>query len=185
MHSTSNLNDGYLGSGKRLRRSIEKYGVSSFKIEILEFLPDRESLAKRESELVDEILLKDINCINLKPGGKGGLCSAKHAYDFHAAGGRKVRQMLSIRHAERLKTDKEYREKFISKLIGNKNWLGKKHTDETKKKIGQANAILQKGEKNSQYGSKWITDGKENKKIKNDAEIPDGWKPGRVIKLMI
>ena len=26
MHSTSNLEDGYLGSGKRLRYSIRKYG---------------------------------------------------------------------------------------------------------------------------------------------------------------
>ena len=29
MHSTNNLNDGYLGSGKRLRYSIQKYGVDS------------------------------------------------------------------------------------------------------------------------------------------------------------
>ena len=30
MHSTSNLEDGYMGSGKRLRYSISKYGVETF-----------------------------------------------------------------------------------------------------------------------------------------------------------
>lgn len=34
------------------------------------------------------------------------------------------------------------------------------------------------GNKNPSYGSIWITDGKENKKIKNES-IPKGWKRGR------
>ena len=34
--------------------------------------------------------------------------------------------------------------------------------------------------KNSQFGSVWITDGTNNKKIKKDTPIPEGWKKGRV-----
>ena len=37
MHSTSNLKDGYLGSGKSLRYAIRKYGEENFKIEIIEW----------------------------------------------------------------------------------------------------------------------------------------------------
>ena len=33
-HSTDNLDDGYLGSGKILKQSIEKNGVDNFKREI-------------------------------------------------------------------------------------------------------------------------------------------------------
>lgn len=35
-------------------------------------------------------------------------------------------------------------------------------------------------QKNSQYGTMWITNGRENKKIKKDVDnIPDGWYKGR------
>jgi hypothetical protein len=37
------------------------------------------------------------------------------------------------------------------------------------------------GEKNSQFGTRWITNGIENKKIKKDSIIPDGWKLGRKV----
>jgi hypothetical protein len=40
----------------------------------------------------------------------------------------------------------------------------------------------QRGPKNSQYGTMWITNGTENKKIKVVDIIPEGWYKGRVIK---
>lgn len=69
MHSTDNLNDGYLGSGSRLWRSIKHYGKENFKVEILEHLSDRKTLKQREAELVHEELLKDSLCMNLALGG--------------------------------------------------------------------------------------------------------------------
>ena len=46
MHSTDDLNDGYLGSGTLLRRSLNKYGKENHSIEILEFLNSRVPDAK-------------------------------------------------------------------------------------------------------------------------------------------
>ena len=46
MHCTDNLNDGYIGSGTQLKRSIIKHGKENFKTEILEFLPTKEELIK-------------------------------------------------------------------------------------------------------------------------------------------
>jgi hypothetical protein len=37
------------------------------------------------------------------------------------------------------------------------------------------------GENNSQYGTRWITDGKQNRKIDKISNIPEGWKAGRFI----
>jgi hypothetical protein len=63
-------------------------------------------------------------------------------------------------------------------------WVNRKHSDETKIKIGQANSISQKGEKNSQFGKCWIICENEKKCIKiNKKDLNDyllnGWKKGR------
>ena len=65
MHSTPNLNDGYIGSGKIIKSSILKYGKSLHSFEILEFVDTLESLVLREKEIVNKDLLKDPLCMNL------------------------------------------------------------------------------------------------------------------------
>ena len=44
-------------------------------------------------------------------------------------------------------------------------WKGKKHSAESKQKIGNTNKIKQKGELNSQYQTKWISNGIYSKKV--------------------
>lgn len=86
MHSTNDLNDGYIGSGTRLKKSVEIYGIKCFKFEILEFLPDRDSLKVRERELVNEETLDDDKCMNLKLGGDSGFSNEEHKKKFITAG---------------------------------------------------------------------------------------------------
>lgn len=71
MHSTDDLNDGYIGSGQRLWKSIKKYGKDQHRCEVLEHLPDRASLSAREKQLITEEVLKDPMCMNIQPGGTG------------------------------------------------------------------------------------------------------------------
>lgn len=64
-------------------------------------------------------------------------------------------------------------------------WTNRKHKENTKQKIGAANSIYQAGEKNSQYGTCWITNEFENKKIKKselESYLEKGWKKGRKMK---
>lgn len=63
-------------------------------------------------------------------------------------------------------------------------WLSKKHSQETKDAIGNANKIKQHGSKNSQYGTLWVCNISEkiNKKIKNkelENYLELGWLQGR------
>jgi hypothetical protein len=179
MHSTDNLDDGYMGSGKKLWNSIRKHGKENHVCEILEFLSDRSSLKNREFEIVNEQFLQDPLCMNLQLGGGGGFSSEEHRKKAQAAGGKKVRQILSARHAERLKNDSDYRERYCNSLKGKQTFLGKKHSEETKQKMRESQKDKQSGDKNSQYGTCWITNGSENKKIKKTEALPDGWTYGR------
>jgi hypothetical protein len=187
MHSTHNIDDGYMGSGLIIKKSLEKYGNENHKVDILEFLPNRKKLKEREKEMITEDILKDKMCMNLQLGGGGGFCNEEHSKKFHQAGGRKVMQMLSKRHHEKMKNDVEYRERVLLKVKeGQKNvknwWLDKHHTDETKKIISETKKGTGTGESNSQYNTQWITNGIENKKNKKNDKIPDGWKLGRILK---
>lgn len=188
VHSTYNLKDGYLGSGKRLKRAILKYGEENFKNEILEFFENAEDKFKREREIVNEKLLQDPLCLNLVLGGiigfKGGFISKEHQLKCSTAGGQAC--------SERMKVDEELRKKFAANFaqIGRESlkkhscdWTGRNHSEETKQKIGLANSKCQTGEGNSQYGTCWINDGVKNQKIKKDdllQYLTNGWIKGRI-----
>lgn len=182
MHSTSNLEDSYMGSGKRLKRSLNKYGIKNHIKEILEFLNDRESLAKRESEIVNEQSIEDPLCMNLKPGGFGGGGFSK---EDSLKGTKKMLDNLwsNIEWIERKKINSS---NVLKKLhtdgkIKYDTFKGKSHTAETKLKISEK-AKERIADKNSQFGTCWITNGKENKKIKKGDSIPEDWSLGRKMK---
>jgi hypothetical protein len=84
-----------------------------------------------------------------------------------------VREKLSITMKKQYQNGK--RKSTVS-------FSGKTHSQETKNKIGAHNALKQKGSRNSQFGSMWITNGTENKKIKSIDIIPETWYKGRVTK---
>jgi hypothetical protein len=196
MHSTNDLNDGYVGSGKRLKHLIYKHGKKIFNMEILEFLPNRKSLRERESEIVNSDLLLEDKCMNLKPGGDGGFNNDEHQLKCSQAAGKK--------HSIRLLTDEEYRDAYSEKLSksgknrhnkgnlknfidkGKTLWQGRTHSEETKKKMSEDRKNKYGlGESNSSYGSKWMTKNGISKKIsKNDIQtfVNDGWSFGRIVK---
>lgn len=75
IHSTKNLYDSYFGSGTNLKRAIEKYGIENFEMQILAFRNTREEISDLEEQIVDEILIKDPNCYNIRLGGDRGTTS--------------------------------------------------------------------------------------------------------------
>lgn len=189
MHSTDNLDDGYLGSGKILWFSINKHGRESHICEKIEFLNDRESLRNREKEIVNESILKDPLCMNLNTGGDGSWSVANNNSD--------IQRQKAIKANKKMKwlweNDECWKNKLSIKrsnymINSYKNgtripnppdWTGKKHSEETKEKMRSYKG-KQQGNKNSQFGTSWITNGKENKKNKKNSGIPNGWYLGRI-----
>lgn len=185
MHSTSNLEDGYFGSGKVLKRSLNKHGKENHSIEILEWLPDRSSLKVREREIVNESLLSDLMCMNLMIGGEGGKISDAQQKERSVAGGKgfsiKLKEDLTFLEKFKHQVSNRLKEVHKSGKIKYDTFTGKSHSEDTKLKIGKTNSARQLREGNSQFGTCWITNGIENKKIKKTSELPNGWSYGRKI----
>ena len=74
IHSTDNLDDGYMGSGRYLRRAYKKFGIENFSKEIVKFFENREDCANFEKEIVTEELVNDSNCYNISLGGEQTSC---------------------------------------------------------------------------------------------------------------
>jgi len=197
MHSTNNLDDGYMGSGLRIRRSIRKYGLINHNKEILEFLPTRDDLVLREIEILTKELISEENCINLKGGGYGGFSSDEHKVKFLAEGVKNGRiasdKVLKLKFGggddwktifmsyvtKKAWTKNSYSEKITKNL----DWSGKKHSEETKQKMSESSKGTGTGETNSQYGTCWITKDGSNKKIKKEnleTFVNEGWVKGRI-----
>ena len=69
VHNTNNLDDGYMGSGKRLHYAYNKYGIENFTKEILKFFESTKEAFEYESKIVNEELINNPNCYNIKLGG--------------------------------------------------------------------------------------------------------------------
>lgn len=69
VHSTNNLDDGYLGSGNLITASIKKYGKHSHHKQILEHYETRLEACAAEAELITLDELKDPACLNIALGG--------------------------------------------------------------------------------------------------------------------
>ena len=70
IHSTNNLEDGYMGSGVRLNEAFNKFGIENFKKEIIKFFDSREELVNYEIENVTEELVNNPECYNAQCGGE-------------------------------------------------------------------------------------------------------------------
>jgi len=159
MHSTDDLNDGYLGSGKILQRSIQKYGKENHILEIVEYCNTRKILKQRERDIVTSDLLKNEQCMNLKCGGEGGW--GPHTIESR----RKISESRKGKHFSHTEATKQkMRETFSKKTEEEKNKLRTCTGDRVP----------------STAGTRWYNDGTKSILIKSGEIIPDGLTKGRL-----
>jgi len=192
-HKTLDPYDDYLGSGKYLKQSIAKYGHKNFKKEVLFIFNTSAEAFAKEKELVAEHLGQKL-CMNIAPGGGGGFEYININGLSYQEWGDEKRKIYAIRmkkqctqHLKRLKLDEHYQMMYnksyrlgMERMVSEgkmTTFAGRRHTEETKAKIGKVTSEAQKGTGNSQFGSFWITDGTVNKKCRG--EIPEGFWKGR------
>lgn len=170
----------YMGSGKVLRSAMKKHGAENFKKEILFVFDNEAEMNAKEAELVTEEFCSRDDTYNLCPGGKGGWGYINENGLNYGGIENKRRGGQNLKRELKAKGGRKSGPKTIIHAINAKGMLGKTHTDEWKKKHSTFMKENQSGEKHSQFGTIWITNGTENRKIKKDLDtIPDGWYKGR------
>lgn len=182
VHKTRNLDDGYMGSGKVILAAIKKHGVENFHKEILETFDDAAQMFEREKEVVtDEFLARD-DTYNLRRGGYGG-------FDYINSNPEKfltAKRLASLNKGGVFGTPESRSEKMrrIHRSgLGCQNFkdpvFQKMMSERARTAPRKFQEDHQRGAKNSQSGSFWITDGVMNKKTRDS--IPEGWRRGRSI----
>ena len=143
VHSTSDIHDSYLGSGKNLKRAIKKHGKENFKKEILHIVDSIEEAYNLEEKIVNEDFISRHDTYNVKVGGDRGPRNAgknnpmygkKHSPETRAknSAARKGQHagekhpLYSIGHSQ------ETKEKIRR---ARQNTI---HSDETKKKMSES-----------------------------------------------
>jgi len=188
VHKTEDIDDDYIGSGKILKRAINKYGLQHFTKEILYECESEEEMFQREADIVDEEFVRRKDTYNIKIGGYGGW---SYVHNNKLSGSEYGNIIL-----KELMQDKSFYRKFCNRISKglikyhkehDNPFKNNKHTDESKAKIGKANSIYQSGKGNSQYGTCWIYSEIEkiSKKVKKEELeqwLEKGWLKGRKIK---
>lgn len=194
-HKTINKNDGYFGSGLLLGRSVVKYGKENFNKEILFECSSEEEMWQKEADIVDEEFIARDDTYNVKLGGCGGFDFVNTSKLNTKGNGRNSgvsdeKELMGMRNTfKEMLQDEKYKEEFNEKvsnslkryyLLNEGSFTNKKHTLETREKMSRAKIGRYTGKNNSQFGTMWITNGVDNRKVMRKDVIPVGWRKGRV-----
>jgi len=156
-HTTSNLNDEYLGSGKYFQNALKKYGKQNFKKEILEHFNTKEESFNAQEKYIKEYNTLIPNGYNISIKGGYGIPGSflnedtKNKIRKSQTGIKKKQQMINVygeeegikRYENFIKKQKETNKgrnlgiKRTSEHIEKNRQakLGTKHSEETKEKM--------------------------------------------------
>jgi hypothetical protein len=133
-HSTEDVNDGYVGSGRWVRQMKDKSQLTKT---ILLFCESFEELLHMEKKMINDVIDDPLNMNynNQSVGAATGKHNVAHRADVKEKS--RIRMTLN-NHMTKGHSD-ESKQKISESLMGDKNpFFGKTHTEETKEKIRKA-----------------------------------------------
>lgn len=188
IHSTENMNDGYMGSSALVSQAIEKYGENNFSKTILEYCNSREELVELEKKIVNEKFVARRDTYNLSVGGAGLTSTWKKSNETIAhklkndpswAETRSRNISLGVRNAmkkgkcptatrefQRIRTEKSISKEAIEKRKA--TYAKNKHQQ------GENHALYGKRAMNNEMNWKWV------QKEEVEKYLNSGWKFGKL-----
>ena len=186
VHSTDDLDDGYLGSGKVLMASIEKSGIAAFSKEIIAIFDNRGAAMALEAAIVDEEFVARDDTYNLALGGIGGIPNPPSGPAHHMWGVPKSdehRAKISAAHIGKKCPSNQITNLDPAKIEKTRlAHLGSKRSEDSKKRMSVARkaSISKSGGAIVGKGSKYFHDPITFEYARFDCgtEPPIGWLPG-------
>lgn len=163
IHSTHNIDDGYIGSGVALKSAFKKYGKENFEKEIICITESREHASNLEVELVTEDFCKLKTNYNMRTGGD-------ESYAHHP----ETRKKMSLAQTGVKRTPERIEQMRQHMLVNNpmnnplhrealrQSKLGKPRSEELKRKVsntlkGKAPGFLNpRVKKNPELQQRWL-----------------------------
>ena len=137
-HQTTDLNDGYLGSGKLIRRAIQKYGIDNFSKEILHVFDTEEEMNQKEKELV----VVSEETYNLCEGGKGGFGYIRKHLPNGMLGKSQTETQKNAARLANVRNKHIYQSEWFKERLregvkksSSRGFTGRKHSEESKQKM--------------------------------------------------
>jgi group I intron endonuclease len=175
-----------------IHKAMALYGIQNFICYELDVATTYKELCEKEKEWIKKLNTK-IDGYNETDGGEGTI-GHQHTDKVKQKLSEKAKNQWAI--LDDVEKNKRINQ-FNSSKIGNQNAKGKTWnlSKEAKEKISKSKkgipkseeskkllSKMRKGKNNPSFGSFWITNDIDTKKIKSDSLMPEGWRLGRAFK---
>lgn len=194
-HSSNKIDDDYMGSGKLIQRAIAKHGIENFKKEILKHFESAEEALEYERSLVTPAIVERKDTYNLTMGGHGSWHHINSNDELQKSAASKAAKVMNIKkwlnadyvERHRLRSIERFKQLHAIGVLKPPSFEGRKHTLDSKQRIGNANSKHQTGTGNSNFGNVWIHSLSEKRSMRIPKEDLDtwisyGWIKGRKMK---
>lgn len=161
--SSEFLGNSYLGSGKILKKAVDKYGHNNFNVELIEIIDCKEFMNEREIYWILKYDSRNPEVgYNISFGGNGGDTFSSLSDECKFERNKRLSKTIS----GRVRVHKDDVEKSIDRcdidLYLKDGWVigGKPHSQDTLLKL-----------QNTLKNMIWITDGEHNKRVNRDTAL--------------
>lgn len=139
-HVTSNLDDGYKGSGTKLWEYYKQY-PDDYTFTILAFYKDKNELNTAEQKLIGDLWKTDKYCLNMNGGGNGSwkaACEYWKGRPHSEEHKRKMSESMKGKNKGRQHSEEAKRNMSAGQKGKQSGMKGKHHTEESKRKLSES-----------------------------------------------